>query len=275
MQLPKHLAERVELLKKSGYRGGIIGAHRARTSIPFTAGIFLSIMLIPIFYTAVLWNAQDHITLLWYAIFEFWFDKLNINGDININNYTILFQPLVFPYPHIYTGLPTTADMIWCGVSVIVCFLAGFILMQKFAEKNLIPLAYLFRIFGFINLCTIIFFLIRPEGYFFGVDDYIRGCLSVGYIYLYLLSPILAFTYNIFSMKLRYKLLIPFAMIGYFLIFLPHLFLFHALILLKFSILYLPLLYLMFTFLPVMAMTVGIYAFFLGFNAIPQSEFDN
>ncbi len=248
--------------RQTGTHGTRIRMHRALRHISLSPTTIFSIIVLPVFFDALLWTHLDTITQLWGRWFGFWIGHLQPDAHVAYASTAFLGRQLDVPYPDLMAALPSKAAV---QINLIAALLI--LLPTGLISKKYLPVTYLLRAAILIQISSSVYFMLRPDHLPYAMGSYVSGMLSLGLYLMLLTSPLLALIYYIFDFPVWRKFMVTATMIGYFLLVLPMQYMLHALIMSKGSMLFMPLLYLLFGALLNILMFVSCYALAMTWRA--------
>lgn len=233
--------ENLALLSKRGFLGEIIPEHRALLSSSLPRTKWLAILCIPVVFNFLILNFINDIGQAWLAMFDFWFEKLNILGEINLATLEFFGVKAELPKFDIPSSAPDAT--IWWILTALTAMLFG---MTHRLPKRLMPLFYMVYFVAIFLSISLIYFAAVPARFPYTVSGYLDNLLITA-IWLMLVIPwIHALIYYIFDFSLIKKLGLTLLSIAFIAIAMPFQLLAQMVILVNFSVILLPILYVFF-----------------------------
>jgi hypothetical protein len=246
-------------------RGQRIQTHRALRRFDFTASRVLSVFLLPAILSALVFFSWPVIGALWSVIIQFFVTHLG--PEIVLGRHDFLIPGMTqVPYPLVEAGLPNMTQW-WSGMVLVAIFLVGPVV---FSERML-PLAYMARFIGMLQLGVQLYFYFWPESYPHQSSTSIATMMQASMALMLVVPWLFGFTYNIFGFSLSRKIGLSLMAIGYLIVLTPVQFTMAALLLQRFSLLWHPLIYLLGTTLLQLIAILALYAWAMSW-ARPPAE---
>lgn len=198
-------------------------------------------LLLPILLCAALIWAEPFLVSFWRACVLFWASHLGL--PLQATNYATQGTVLALNW----TVGGSSRDMPGQGTWLAT---AGLTLAIAFATSKLnsdkLPLKYLVRVICFIQLVSLLYFLILPSQFPYSVADHMADIAHIGFTLMFVTPIMLALGYYLLNVRAGTRLLHTLLVLAYFLLLIPHQIVLHALILHHGSVLFMPLLYICF-----------------------------
>jgi hypothetical protein len=227
--------------RRTNIRGVVIPLHHAFKKIRHGRVSRLALVVLPVFFTALLWVFLPLLASLWEEIFRFWLGGLGVDGHIAYRDLLLFGQHIAMPFPDMSAPFPSSG-LVWINLSAVIAGIGLSLLLPD----SLSPLTYFLRAALVIHGSAAVYFLINPYSFPYDLSGYIANSLSVGLTMLFLVPALLGTVYYVFHFPLWQKCLLTLMVIGFFAIALPHQYLVHAYVIHRTSLLYLPLFYFLF-----------------------------
>ncbi|PUA18825.1 hypothetical protein [Glaciimonas sp. PCH181] len=232
-----------------GHRGDQIRMHRSLRVLEFPRSRWLQIVLLPLGLNVLTLLAVTRLARFWSIFLLFWFDRLDLPGQItHTGQFALLGQLVTVPAIHLAGAIPTTSG--WLLHIALTLFVLA---LSFWLPISYMPLRYLLRVLVFVHSTALFYFGFSPASFPYDLETYSRDALVMMIVFLLIIPWLLAFSYYIYSFPVAKKIGFTLVMMLYFCVFAPTQLLVHAIFLYHFSALMLPLLYLVFgAFLNVM-----------------------
>jgi hypothetical protein len=211
-------------------------------------------LLLPAMFNVMAWSARGAVTGCWKVVFEFWIDKLDLDGTVSMKSAGPASFDLMLPRLNLAAKAPDALTW-WITFSVTVFLL---LLALRIPEKFL-PLRYLLRFGLFVQMTALLFFAAAPTAFPYSLQRYVSNALESG-IWLVLVVPwVHSLVYYIFDFSILQKACLTLMTIGFLLVALPFQLMVHVFLLVKGSLLIMPLLYFVFGVWLLMVAFVALY----------------
>lgn len=215
----------------------------------------LQALVLPItFSLAIVW-AKPLLLQFWRSCILYWASRLDL--PLQANRLGADDAALALGWTVANNQLDMPSQGIWlitAGVS-----LSAFLLSSKLDGARL-PLRYLVRILCFIQMLSLLFFLIWPSQFPYGVSDHLDDMAHIGFTLMFVTPIMLAMGYYLLNTHSAIKLLHTGLILVYFALLIPHQVVLHAFILHHLSVLYMPILYICFGAMFDMLIFVALYS---------------
>lgn len=251
----KTLTPELEKIRRTGWRGGSIGPHRAFVRLrltPWRIGESAALAFLGTLSWILLLPAVGR---FWSHIFSFWGKALSFRSDV-------LLVPQGWG-THIHFALPCfglaagpasgTEWSITTGVTVLA-FAASFLLGEE-----ALPWAYLIRGFCLLQATALIYFAFAGAHFPHDLPGYTVSMLVFSSILIGLVPVLYAFTFYLLNFTLWQKIFLTVVTMAHLVLLAPQQYILHV-YLLRGSILFMPVLYFVFgPFLDILAF-IGFYS---------------
>jgi len=247
-------------------RGGVIRTHRALLRIDFTIWRLLSMVAIPALLSTCVYLAWPLIDLIWTAIINFWVTMLG--PDISLAHHEVVMGRVFYiPYPLVNAALPTALQW-WYGLALAAVLLVG----PGFMPPKMLPLVYMLRFIGALQLATQIYFYFWASHFPHSAGGSVASMMQSSFALMLIAPWLYGLTYNIFDFSLARKFALPLMAVCYLALLTPVQFILAAVLMLQFSLLWHPLLYLLGTTLLQFTMLLAMYAWAMSWDRTENAQ---
>jgi hypothetical protein len=250
------LSDALNTIRNTGTRGTPILMHRALRNAPLTWSSLLSILLLPLLFTALIWTQLDGIMAIWMRIFDFWNTQMGMDNQLGFTDINLFGRIFTITYPNV--PVDGVSD-VTAWLNIIVCIVLFAI--SLIFPKRVMPLTSLFRAALLIQTSASIYCFFSDYNFPYDTAGYLSGMLSLGGYLLFIISPLLALIYYIFNFSLLRKIVVTAGILSYFIVMIPFLYTLHALIISEWGMIFMPVLYLLFGPLLVTLMFISMYSY--------------
>jgi len=231
-------------------------SHRAMHRLDFPATRWLTLLLLPALFNALLWTFRDDIGAGWQAFFALWLAWLDLPVTITMETVRLPASLVLrLPVPHVPAAVPDTVIWVTTLVATVGILAASFHLGDQY-----VPLRYLLRLVVVIQVTALLCFAIFPATFPYTAKSHMRDGLLLTTLLLAITPWLHALTYYVFGFSLLQKIALTGLTLIYFVVLAPVQYLLHAWLLHHFSLMFLPILYLLFGVLLDMLMLIALYA---------------
>ena len=251
-------ASATELISRWRYRGHtgrLIQRHRALRRLEVQTSSIAHPLLLTTGFFGLILGLRHVIMRFWADVVGFWCGLLGIDIFVRTRPVpafgTVLYERvearLASPYP---TSIELQASLLFALAVMLISYL-GF--------RRFLPLTYLFWAVSFIQIGAIAFFHFYP-GYFpYSIGAHLASVLDLSLVLLFVIPLLLLVAYYPLNFSFVKKLFLSTVVLSALVLFIPHLFTCHLVIMEQFSVLYMPLLFAIFTVLPLLLIVVSLY----------------
>lgn len=226
-----------------------IPLHRGIRNLSTPRGRLGQILLLPVIASILLWAGSDFVGGYWYSVVELCLRKLDISAHVAMVPYE--FERARIFLPHLQpTGLRSLHAQ-WQGILLLTIALLA---MSFIRSDRFLPLKYYLRIIAFIQSTALLVLYFAPDRLPDNVAQHVENLMLFSLALMFIVPWVYGLTYNIFDMKLRYKIALTSIAVAYLALFTPFFLVLHLYLLVNVSILLMPVLYFLFGIMvPVMA----------------------
>lgn len=248
-------------------QGQVISLHHAFKTIRFGAVSKLSVFVLPVVFSLIVWLWFGPITAVWDQIFQFWTHALYADGAVTYRTMHVLGQYINVPYPALGAGYPSLLA-VW--FNVLICAIIFWV--SLFMPQGSMPFIYLLRAAILIQFSASIFFLLSPNFFPYDIGAYVTDALALGLYLMFLIPIIFAAVFYIFDFPLWWKMVMTILTLTFYVIALPHQFMLHAYIINALTYLFLPLMYFLFGTLMNILMFVAFYSIGMSYRPARKND---
>jgi hypothetical protein len=244
-----------DVLRRRGYRGTPIQAHRALASEQVRPWTIVAALAIAALFDGALLALSEPLMDLWRCILAFWVSA--IEGPVAS---TLLPRTLLpgwsVSFPDIALGAGAPTGMQWLdGLLAAVLMLLGSLLLPHRAR----PLAYLLRLVALVQLSANLYFYLTPSLFPYSLRGHVATLCAGSWVLMLLVPWVHALTYYPFDHRWSRKLFLTIVTLVFFAIYTPVSLALHAWILHEGSLVAMPVLYLVFGYPIDIFLLVGLY----------------
>jgi hypothetical protein len=238
LSVPGPLPERLEVLRRTGWRGGYIAPHRAFARFHISAKDIVAATLLAVSLTWGWILVLPLATQFWAQVVRFWARALPLEGQV-------LMAPqhwgshihFFLPFLNRAAG-PVSPEAWWITTIATIAVLGiSFLLSDEHT-----PLIYLLRFLVILQGSSIVYFAFFAARFPHDLPSYMISMLFFGAILIGLMPTILALTYYLFDFSLPKKLTLTVLCMAYLALFVPLQYVIQVYLLQK-TILLMPVLY--------------------------------
>jgi hypothetical protein len=245
----------VDRLSRANLSGKQIPQHRALRRFEFPARRWLSVLLIPIAFNALLWWLRAPVAALWSQIVEAWLQLLALPGHCLTHEVTWRAASLPVPSIVLTASAPPQFGW-WLGLALSVLVWP----LTKVLPERLTPLKYVLRWCSLVQFTAQIYFWFWPTSFPHAIGDITYVEFGAGFALMFVAPWVHALTYHIFAFGWPRKIALSAMSLLYVGAATPLLMTLHAWLIHYLSLLVAPLLYLIFGLLLLIAGLVGLYS---------------
>lgn len=224
-------------LGRAKERHGKAPMHRSLRSMAIDPGRLLQALLLPLGFCLTFAWAGPWLLAIWRGCILYWATLLDLplealadgSGDTLLGLH--------------WVATDSRLDMPGQSTWLVTALLSGvaFLLSSRLEDRRL-PLRYLIRILCFIQMLALLFFLIMPSQFPYGVADHLDDLAQVGYSVSLVVPVLLTLGYYLLNAPCTTKVLHTVLILIYFALMVPHQIVLHAVVLHHFSVLFMPIL---------------------------------
>jgi hypothetical protein len=263
----RSLPPKLESIRRSGWRGGVIAPHRAFVRLRLTPARVAESVGLTAFGTAAWIALLPAVGRFWGHIFAFWGAHLGLKSNV------ILVpqgwgKHLHFALPCFGLSAGAASGWAWwiTGAVTLAALAASFLLKDEG-----LPWAYLIRAFCLLQATALAYFAIASARFPHDLPGYTVSMLVFSCILIGLVPGLYGFTYYLLNFSFAQKFFLTLITMAHLVLFVPHQYLLHV-YLLHGSVLFMPLLYFVFgPFLDILAF-IGFYSWGMSWNARESME---
>lgn len=246
---------RIEALRQRGYRGTTIPRHRAFQTVPLNVGRIIVSGILAAVLTVAWLLIRPTIGRLWVLILQTGVERLGLPGTINLIGSQGAYFRTAIPKVNVEAMAPDTTILIGTGIVVLAAFIVSLRM-----PAWLTPVTYLLRAFCFIQTTAVLFFILFPSYFEHTLSSYMSTMLDSSMFLLSAVPAVLGFTYYIFDVSIRRKILLTLMMMMHLSVLIPLQYMTHIYIIARWSLLFMPALYIMFGLLVQVAIFIAFYS---------------
>jgi hypothetical protein len=255
-----------ELLRRRGWRGGLILPHRAFARLPLRRTDIASSLTLAVVLTAGWIVLLPAVGRIWGGIFAFWAQIMQFHAQVVMVPQQ-WFRPVHFALPFVSVSAGSPDPWTWWITGAVTLGVVG---LTFFLSREQLPWIYLLRFLAIIQTTSLLYFAFAAARFPHDLADYIVGMMVFGTILIGLVPFILGFTYYVFDFSVWQKLALSLMIMAHLAIFIPLQYMLHTWILHN-SILFMPVLYFAFgPFLDVLVF-IAFYSWGMSWKS-PQSR---
>ncbi len=263
----KPLPPALEILRRRGWRGGLITPHRAFVRLRLGPRRLAESVALASLGTALWIATLPAVGRLWGHILAFWGKRLGLKSEV-------ILVPQGWG-PHIHFALPCfglaagpASGMVWwitTGVTVLA-FGASF----RLSEEAL-PWIYLIRVFCLLQATALGYFAIASARFPHDLPGYTVSMLVFSCVLIGLVPVLYGFTFYLLNFSLAQKILLTLVTVAHLLLFVPQQYMLHVYLLHQ-SVLFMPVLYFVFgPFLDIIVF-IGFYSWGMSWKSSEPLE---
>ncbi|MBC7500765.1 MAG: hypothetical protein H7315_09745 [Herminiimonas sp.] len=224
-------------LERAKQRHGKAPAHRSLRSMAVDPGRLVQALLLPLAFCLSIGWAGPWLLAFWRNCILYWAVLLDLPLEALVDGSGDTLLGL-----H-WVATDSRLDMPGQGAWLVTAVLTAmvFLLSSRLDDQRL-PLRYLIRILCFIQMLALLFFLIMPSQFPYGVADHLDDLAQVGYSVSLAVPIMLTLGYYLLDAAYATKVLHTMLILGYFVLMIPHQIVLHAVVLHHFSVLLMPIL---------------------------------
>ncbi|HSR64083.1 MAG TPA: hypothetical protein VLM17_00545 [Xanthomonadaceae bacterium] len=244
-----------DTLRRRGYRGTAIPAHRALASEQVRRRTVVGALLLALLFDAALLALAVPLAEFWRRLIDGWLSA--IGGPVAS---TLLWRPLLggwsAPFPDIALGAGAPTGLQWLDALLVgVMLLLASLLLPHRAR----PLAYLLRLVALVQFSANVYFYVTPSQFPYSLRGHVTTLCAGAYVLMLLTPWVHALTYYPFDHRWSRKLFLTLATLAFFAVYTPVSLALHAWILHEASLVAMPVLYLVFGYPVDIFLLVGLY----------------
>ena len=262
LQEDKRLPPVPEMIRRRGWRGGLINSHRAFVRLRLGPRRIIESITLALAGTGAWIAALPLIGRLWAHIFGFWSEQLELKSQVTL-------VPQAWG-SHIHFVLPTfglaagpaTRTTWWITAAVtLAAFIGSFLLGDE-----ALPWKYLIRGLCLLQATALGYFAVASARFPHNLPTYTVSMLQFSCILIALIPVMYAFTFYVLNFSLAQKVFLTLITIVHLVLFVPQQYMVHVYVL-HASVLFMPLVYFVFgPFLDILAF-VGFYSWGMSWNS--------
>ena len=234
--------------------GRRIQPHRALLHFDFTLARLLAMFVLPLAFTLVTLLAWPLVQQFWGGVISLVASQLGASLSLGQYDSAVSIWSHI-PYPLVQAGLPSTAQW-WVGMVISAALLLG----PSLLPSRMMPLAYLARFVGALQLLTQLYFLFWAADFPHRAGPSAATMMQSTWILMLVTPWLFGLIYNIFDFSLWRKIALSAMAVLYLLLLAPLQFSLAAVVMAEFSLLWHPLIYLLGTTLLQLILLLGLYA---------------
>ena len=246
--------EELARLSKRGFLGQIIPEHRALLSSSLSRQKWSEILIIPLAFNFLILKCANLLGQYWQAIFDFWFQRLNIPGQITLQSLEFFGIQAELPRFDIPSS-PPDATIWWLLAAVTALFFGA----TRILPKRFMPLFYMLYFLGLFITVSLIYFAVAPARFPYTVSGYLDNLLTTAIWLLVVMPWAHALIYYIFDFSLFKKIGLTLLTTAFIVAALPFQILSQIVVLANLSIIVLPLLYVFFGIFVLILCSLSLY----------------
>lgn len=248
-------------------RGGTVAAGNAEHRLRMTPRAALELLLMVVLPCGALLAFKPQLMGLWQSTMLWWSTQLGLplelvrTGDSASLEWLVSYNDALMPEPNV---------TLITAMVVIVAFASTW-----WMSDRQVPLKYLVRTLCVVQASAVLFFMVAPNRFPYSLTGHLAATLNAGFYLMLAVPVLLALGWGVMRVPLHQKLLYPVVMVAYFVVWLPHQALLHALVVHHLSALFMPLLYLCFGAVLDLMIFVALYSWLASTapaHAIPYGE---
>ncbi len=257
----KPLPPALDLIRRRGWRGGIITPHRAFVRLHLGTRQIVETVALTMLGTGAWIALLPAIGRFWGYILAFWSRQLNLRSEVTLVPQA--WGGLHFVLPTFGLAAGSASGSVWWITAAITtaAFAASFALGEE-----AVPWAYLIRGLCLLQATALAYFTVAAARFPHDLPSYIISMLLFSCILIGLVPILYAFTFYPLDFTLPQKILLTLVTMGHFVLFIPHQYMLHVYLVHK-SVLFMPLAYFVFgPFLDILAF-IGFYSWGMSWKA--------
>lgn len=244
-----------DTLRRRGYRGTAIPAHRALASERVRWTTVVAALLVAMLFDAALLALAEPLADGWRRLIAGWLSL--IDGPVASS---LQWRPLLpgwlAPFPDVALGAGAPTGLQWLDALLVgVMLLLASLLLPHRAR----PIAYLLRLVALVQLSANLYFYVAPSQYPYSLRGHVTTLCAGAYVLMLLVPWVHALTYYPFDHRWSRKLFLTIATLAFFALYTPVSLALHAWILHEASLVAMPVLYLVFGYPVDIFLLVGLY----------------
>lgn len=215
--------------------------HRAFTPLRVTPYLLAQALLLPLFFSGLLWWGRPLLMDFWRECILYWSHALDLPYAFS----TVLDPSTPGGSRLQSTGqdIPLPSDLQLMGTALLVAVAA---LCSKLLRGRALPFRYPVRIMCVVQAVAIAYFWLAPGRFPYGIARHSEELMTIGYLLMIAAPVMFAIGYYILNVSLATKLVRTAGILLFLGIMIPHQVLAQALVLQQMSTLFMPLLYICF-----------------------------
>ncbi|MFT4560357.1 MAG: hypothetical protein ACI9BW_000091 [Gammaproteobacteria bacterium] len=245
----------VEQWRYRGHTGRLIRRHRALRSLDIETSSVAHPFLLSVASIALVMLSSKAITNIWVNVIQFWCESIGLDAEITARS-VVGIGGFYFEIPdvRIESPLPNADMLFYSSIIVGTAMLMAYAFLRRF-----LPLCYLVWAIGLIQIAALIHFAIYPQAFPYSIGTHVTSSLEMIFVLLFLLPILLMVAYYPLNFSLLKKIALTGVSLGMVIIFAPHLYTCHIVLMSHFSVLYMPVLFAAFGVFPIILMVIAIY----------------
>lgn len=244
-----------EVLRRRGYRGTPIPAHRALASEQVRPWTIVASLAIAVLFDGALLALSEPLMDAWRRVLAFWVSAISGPVASSLLDRTLLpGWSVALPDVALGAGAPT--GMQWLDALIAaVLMLVGSLLLPHRAR----PLAYLLRLVALVQLSANLYFYLTPGAFPYSLRGHVATLCAGSWVLMLLVPWVHALTYYPFDHRWSRKLFLTITTLVFFAVYTPVSLALHAWLLHEASLVAMPVLYLVFGYPLDIFLLVGLY----------------